>query len=50
MLNTIRKKVLINMMKEKERLYPQKNFVFHQNSAPSHTPNLTIKCLKGKKK
>jgi hypothetical protein len=39
-------KVLRPFLKEAKRLYPDNNFVFHQDSAPSHTAKTTLEFLK----
>ncbi len=41
--------VLKQYLKEAERLYPDGNFVFHQDSAPSHSAKKTLNFLQGKK-
>ncbi|GFV09906.1 hypothetical protein TNCV_2318361 [Trichonephila clavipes] len=37
-----------HMIKESNRLYPQRNFVFHQDFDQSHTSKYTLKWLKDK--
>jgi hypothetical protein len=41
--------VLKQYLKEAERLYPDGNFVFHQDSAPSHSAKKNIKFSARKK-
>jgi hypothetical protein len=42
-------KVLRPFLKEAKRLYPDNDFVFHQDSAPSHTGKTTLEFLKSNK-
>ena len=34
------------LLKDSKKLYPNQDFVFHQDSAPSHTAKLTVSFLK----
>ncbi len=42
-------KVLRPFLKEAKRLYPDNNFIFHQDSAPHHTAKTTLEFLKSNK-
>lgn len=42
-------KILRPMKKEARQLYPSSDFVFHQDSAPTHTAKTTLKWLQTNK-